>query len=372
MFIKTYDEIFESLKANFLANQNKVTDFNNASIIKAFCEAVATEEARKYLETDIGYMLNLNSVPASVFEFKKKDGIRATGTVVFSRSSQKGFVTVIPSGTVVSGGAYKFITTAAITIKEGEKDSAPITILAEKEGADYNLSIGAINSIESSVSSDVIKVANDTKTAGGVDEETDSEMLTRFKLYINGLQGTSSYGLKNAVMSVTGVRSVNTIEHFSDDTTPYNVTVYAEDGTGNLAESIKKDIETVINGDNTAVNPGKRAPGINVEVKAPGIVSVDIKLTCYYYRVDTDVAKKAVEDNIRDYINSLIIGNDVILTSLIAEIRKLSYIKDVKIESLRSKDDSIESDGLKNLVISGSQIARFGNCDLTLEAYNLN
>lgn len=355
MDVKNYADIKKDLRENFMALQDKVTDFNEGSVIDSMFDSFAREEEKKYIATKLGFTQNLKAVPYSLFDFQPKPGTYATGTVVFKRGAAKNFQTVIPEGTEVSAGSLNFVTTETGTVGTNETESLPVTVKAVNVGSDYNVSARSMTQIVSVVSSDIVEVVNNDKFDGGCDNESETEMLRRFKNFISGLQGTSNYGLKSAVENIEGVRSVNVVEDFSSGAI-YRVIVYAEDGSGSLASSIKSDIEDVIEGDGTPNNPGKRAPGINVLVSAPTIVNTSFNVTVRTYRADPVSAENEITDTVRNYVNGLGIGEDVVLTSIILLLRSLTYVKDVEITLPTT-----------NIRIANNQIARFGDIVVELE-----
>lgn len=352
MEVKNYEDILKDLINDFVANQNKITDFNNGGIAQSILSSVAREEEKKYVATKLGFIQTLRAIPYSIFDFKRKEGTFGTGTVIFSRANPKDFETVIPEGTEIAGGGKSFITVETGVIKANEKDSNEIIVRSVEIGSENNIEANIINEIVSSVSSDVVAVTNNIKISGGYDTESELEMLKRFKVFLAGLQGTNTYGVQSAAQNVPGVRSVNVVEDFSPGVI-YPVVVYAEDGSGSLADDVKSAIENVIWGDGTSINPGKRAPGINVLVTTPEIVQTNYNIRVTIYRADPETAKEEIKTTVRDYVNSLGIGENVVLTSIILKIRSLTYVRDV---SIISPND--------NILIANNQIARFNDAEV--------
>lgn len=354
MEVKNYYDILTDLTNWFITNQNKITDFNDGSIINAMFGAFSSETEKLYLATKLGFVQNLRNIPYSVFDFKRKEGTYATGTVVFSRASAKDFETIIPAETEISGSGRNYITTEIGKITANSLESTPITVRSVEIGSDNNIEANNIDTIVSVLSSDIVAVRNDIKIGGGCDEETEIEMLKRFKDFIAGLQGTSKYGMKSAAENIPGVRSVNVVEDFSGSDI-YQVKIYAEDGSGSLASDVKQKIIDVIEGDGTSPNPGKRAPGINVLVTNPESVPVSFSIKATVSRIDSEIAKAEIKNTVREYINGLSIGDDVILTSVMLKVRSLSYVQDVSISS-----------PTENIIIANNQIARFNNAIIDL------
>lgn len=358
MNVQSYNDIYEKLVSCMVAGQRKVTDFNKGSIISTMFEAVARVTERLYLDTKAGYSQNLRNLAYALFDFKKKQGQKATATVVFSRESAKPMVTIIPIGTKVSSGSFTFITTTTGTIESNAVSSNNISVIADKVGLDYNVAANTITSIDTILSSDVVSVTNALKASGGENEETETQMLKRFKEFINGLQGTNNYGLLAAVLALEGVRSAAVEEHFPPLDNIYNATIYIDDGAGGLTPELKQEIEDVINGDGTIERPGKRATGIQINVVAATPVIVDVSVNCTVYRIEHSVAQFDIEEALREQINGLGVNENVVITSLILKLRQISYVKDVEITSPSS-----------NITINKNQIARLGTVNITLEDY---
>ena len=204
---KNYAQLMNEMKTGAAAISG-LTDFNAGSNIMSIFEAIARPLEQGYIDTRNGYSNNLRAIPYSVFDFKQKKGQKAAVDVKFSRNSALSTVSLIPSGTRVSNGSLIFTTTDVATIEEGETESNLVGAIAESIGLEYNVAANTITSIESNLSAEIIGVDNPYKAIGGTNEETQTEMLRRFKNYINGLQGSNRYGLKAGVLSVEGVLNI--------------------------------------------------------------------------------------------------------------------------------------------------------------------
>ena len=356
MIAKNYEEIYNTLKDITIAKQDRITDFNQGSIISCIYEAVASVVESIYLEGRIGYDDMLKSVPQLIFGFKPKEGNRATAKVIFSRSKAIDSRTVIPISTKVASGSYVFVTTESGVIEPGMLKSNQVSVQAEAIGLAYNVPANTITSLSSVVPLDVVEVTNPVKANGGTNKETDAEIEARFKLYINGLQGGNVYGIKSAALAVDGVRSISVEEHFPPLENRYGVTIYVDDGTGGMSKELQLAIEDKMNGDDTSANPGQRPAGVFFRVLSATPVPVTLDVTCYIYRVERAKAESEIRQALEEEINGLGIAEPVVLTSLILRLRRLGYVKDVKINA--------PSD---NITITKSQIARFETATINLE-----
>lgn len=357
METKSYTECLDEMRNQIIAKQNKLTDFNDGSVNASITEAVARQLSLVYIRARVGFDYYLRGLPYSVFSFDKKQGVKAVGKVVFSRSKPYAFDTPISSGTVVKSGDLRYLTTASGIVPANSLVSLPIPIAAEKAGVKFNVSPNTITILESVLSSDIVSVNNPLKVAGGQDEESEANRDLRFQDYIKGLQGTNRYGLKSALLELESVRSISLVEHFPPVDNIYNMTLYIDDGTGNAPEAVLEEALSLINGDGTASNPGRRAPGVNVRVLAPTIVPVSFDITIKTYRAENNIAISDSTEKIREYIDGLLIGEDVVLTTIVLLLRRISYIRDVQIIT-----------PLQNIVISDNQIARFGAATIIVEA----
>lgn len=353
--IRRYDEIMDSAKANMIAKQDKLTDFNEGSIIHTILDTVARLVERAYVAIRQGYNELLALLPYSPFRFERKEGLYASGTVVFSRDSAIGTSTVIPKGTVVSGGGYTFVTTVAGQIAADKVDSDEISVTASDVGSSSNIAAGVIDSIDSVVPADVVKVTNNDVFTGGTDAETDADFEERFKVYINGLSGTNSYAIRSAALSINAVRSVSYQNHKPLLNDIYNASIYVDDGSGNASADTLDAVRNAIEGDGTEENPGHLAPGINIRVLAPTSVPVDVSMKILVANADIEDAQTEITRVITEYINGKCIGESVVLSELITKVMALNYVADCTVISPAA-----------NVEPSINQICRVGEITLNI------
>lgn len=353
--IRRYDEIMEAAKANMIAKQDKLTDFNEGSVIHTFLDTIARLLERAYVAIRQGYNEMLGVLPYSIFDFNKKEGLFASGTVVFSREKPLNSASVIPKGTTVTGGGYTFITTESVKIEAGEIDSDEVKVVCTTSGMNGNIAANVIDVIESVVPSDVVSVKNKSGFTGGSDEETEADFEARFKIYINGLSGTNSYAIRNAALSVNEVRSVSLENHKPPLKDIYNLSVYVDDGSGSASEKIINDVKLAIEGDGTEQNQGHIAPGINVRVLPPTTIPINIEMKATVSSVDISEAEIEIKNAVAAYVNGKVIGQEVILSEIITKIMALNYVVDCKIIS-----------PTENITPGIRQIARMGTFGLEL------
>lgn len=358
MNTKNYNTLLDEMKESAIAGGSGITDFNSGSNIMTIFEAVARPMEQAYIDTRNGYTNNLRAIPYSVFDFKQKPGQRATVQVNFTRNAALTSVSTIPSGTRISNGSLFFITTSAATIGVGQTVSNNVGAVAEDIGLKYNVNENTITTIESNLSAEIVSVTNPYQAVGGTDAETQTQMLRRFKYFINGLQGSNRYGIMAGVLGVEGVRSVSIDEHFPPKQDIYNFTVYVDDGTGSMTPTLKNAIEDLINGTDTEENPGLRAAGTNVEVTTATPVNIPITVTATIYRVEEARVRNEITTKLQEYINGLGIHENVILSSIIVLLKQIPGITDISGLTIDG--------GTDNKIIAVNQIARFQSVNITI------
>ena len=351
--IKQYKTILNDMLNWIIANQDKITDFNEGSVITSFVEAVAITEESLYIKVRTGFSKNLKNITYNVFNFAKTVASKSAGNVVFSRLGTSGDVT-IPIGTVIGTSAgIKFVTTALGNILNGNSSSTDVAIEAVEDGADSNVPSGTITVIYTPIVG-VDSVTNSAGTTGGQDEETDAQLLLRFQNFIGGLGKSNKEGLISGALTVSGVRSASIVEHFPP-VSNYNLTMYIDDGAGNASQDLIDSVTDTLIGDGTITNPGYKGAGINIEVKAPTKVTIDVtaQITSDGSLTQTVITYN-VTQAIEAYINNLEIGEDVILNEIRAVVMGTDGVYDVSISA-----------PVGNTSIGNNQIARSGTITLT-------
>ncbi|GHU22182.1 hypothetical protein FACS1894172_15280 [Spirochaetia bacterium] len=356
MQVKSYKELYKQMTDYVIAHQEEVTDFNAGSVIASFIEAVSIELTTLYIRCNVGFVTYLKNVPMSMFDFKKNEGTRASGFVVFSREKSVAFDTGIPRATLIGSGELIFSTSHDAIIPAGLLNSLPVPISATNVGHTYNVSSKSINEIKSTVSSGIVAVNNDNATTGGTDGETWSQYLERFSDFILGLQRTNKYGFESVLRKSDLVNSYYIQENFPPKAGLWNITLYLEDGTGTISPESVQKISDSIDGNNSGNENGYRSPGINIEYRAPDIFLIDVFVTIYVaYDVNLDkiehsVMIQIVENQIKEFINTFPIGKSYLKSDLIVEIKKTSFVRDVEVQS-----------PYENMEIQANQILRIRN-----------
>jgi uncharacterized phage protein gp47/JayE len=240
------------------------------------------------------------------FDFERKEGIAASGSVVFSRVAASNMAVTIPEGASLStDDGMKFVTSMASGIAAGAVNSIPVPAVCTEVGDIGNVGANKIRNIDNSIYG-VDSVNNPVALSGGVNQETDEEYSARFTEFIIGLGQSSVSGIRATGLSVNGVRSVSLVEHFPAED-GYHFTLFAENGSGGLPAATKAMLEQVIIGDDNV--DGVRAAGINVRILPPSIVYINPVIV---FKVDGTIPAGLIEEELRtkitNYVNSHKIG----------------------------------------------------------------
>ena len=269
----------------------------------------------------------------------------------------------VTEGFSVTLNSQQIVTTAEGTILAG---TAWVLIAAQNNtvGVVGNIGVGAIDTLNgkgfvNSNISGIQYVKNDSAFAGGTDEETDDERRTRFSISVNALNAGTITGLQAAILAINSVKSVGILPSVPSIGM---VTVIVDDGTRVVDTDLEADVRKVINGDPTdMINyPGKGTAGIGYEVIAPtihefapGQHGTNVTLTATVLSsviVDYDLLKVAIQTSVEQYINTLTLGANVLLSEIIRVVKNTSSsIYDVTI-----------SDPTENVEVLNTEFARTG------------
>jgi uncharacterized phage protein gp47/JayE len=359
MQTKSFDEIMETMRNYIIAHQDKLTDFNEGAVLESQIEATARELALLYVRCRVGFSSYLRALPYSIFNFKKKEGLKASVSLVFSRAKPYAYETPIPVGSVVAAGGLRFITTELGALPSGAADSGPIPAIAEAVGEKYNVGPESIKTLVTTLPSDIVTVNNAGSASGGVDSEDWGAYISRFADFILGLSRTNGYGFLSGLTETHLVRSLQIDEHFPPVDTIWNMSVYLEDGSGGMTDEAIAEVKAKIDGNRTRQNGGYRAPGIHIRYLTPEKVQVNLNIIVTTTQdaindIGESVVIYEVTEAVKKFINALLIGEPVLVSDLIVVLRRISYVIDAKIPNQ------------ENISINTHQIARFQSCGVTV------
>jgi len=243
-------------------------------------------------------------------------------------STSDGLVSVPLGTTVQTNEQIQIITLLAGTIPAGESTSGQLDSESVETGSDQIVAIKDIDTINGfgdiitplSVTSYAI---NDSSFTDGQSEESVSSQRERFRTFVAGLARSNRFGIQFYVSQVSGVRSVSVKPQYP--IAGYN-TVVIDDGTGTASAALITEVEKVIAGlySDLTNYPGLQAEGLNFIVASPTQDIVTITVTVYRIGETSNIVdiEQSVTTAIEQYVNRRKIGEDVVFSALLTEIKK--------------------------------------------------
>ena len=299
---------------------------------------------------------------AALISYKRIAAKKATGTVVFSRSSPATSDILIPAGTrvAVSDESVVFQTTEAVVLTAGNT-SVEAPIEAIEPGSAGNVAANTITKIVDPISG-IESVNNPNPTEGGRDTETDEEFRYRIKTTIQSLGKATLDAILAKVRNVEGVKTAKIEENdtMNDYTETgglppksFRVFVYGgndEDVAQAIFDSKPAGIQPYGSISGVAYDQDGNEYTIYFERPTEVHIYVDVQITSD----GTSIDQQVVKDAIKDYINNLNIGEDVIYAKVLAAVMNIQGVKDAVVYIGTSGPPS----GTSNIAIGDNEIAQ--------------
>lgn len=310
---------------------NKVLDFSIGSIVRAMGSASAgvTLWIQGLIVTLLSSIRLATSSGTDVDTFIADFGLTrlaaaaSSGFVTFFRYNSA-YQASIPVGQIVSSaGNLQFAVVADTTnsyfdlasqtfIIPAGISSINVKVICQTAGIIGNVAINQINIINTPIPF-VDTVTNANAFVNGADPETDSQVKTRFVLYINSLSKATLSAVKDAIMNVREGIEYAVVENKDYDTNSllygyfYNV---IDDGTGHPTTDLLQSVYNAVD----AVRPISVRFG--VYPADPIVVNVTATLLIDNMTYSDDAVTSAVNSTVSNYIESVGIGNVIYYTKL--------------------------------------------------------
>lgn len=264
----------------------------------------------------------------------RKQATKARGSVSFYPAEETHGDILIPAGTVVSTGtdALRCVTDESVTLTSNAV-SVDAAVTAANEGAAYNVRSGTLTVLVTPVLG-IGSVSNGAALAGGTDAESDDELRARvIDSYVNISNGANAAYYRSIAMTVDGVR--------------YASVIGCERGAGTVNVYVLGDGAQVTNAQlnevQSLLNTGRE---LNVDVRAcrPTQISVNLYIRL---RVEPGYVFSAVSEQVRqavtDFVNTLGIGRDVLLSEVGEVIYHIKGVSDYKFLESYGSDCTISA-----------------------------
>lgn len=272
LITKRYEQILQQMINNIVA-RTSLNDVVDTSVFKHLLAATARELDEAYyqmarvpdmfsVDTAVGEDLDARAAEVQPDGISRVLAVKSTGQVQFSRNGTSGTVTV-PAGTRVSTAAEQvFVTTVAVTINNGDQDSALATAVAAVAGAAGNVAAGTITRFENRPAG-VDTVTNPATFVGGLDVESDDSLRRRIKAHIRSLPRSTPQALEFAAVGITvsNGQRVAFAHVVEDALNRGEVTLYIDDGSGTAETTEVVSAENLAEGLGGPLNSGNSCVG---------------------------------------------------------------------------------------------------------------
>lgn len=214
------------------------------------------------------------------------------------------------------------------------------TVQSVDTGAYNNVLPDTIN-IMYNPDENIISVTNPEKAAGGQDYEDDATYRARLIMENVAKPGPSAAGIKSALMNLSGVRQVNVVENPNAEANqygdpPYSVHIYVLGGKEqNIAQCLVDNVAAGI------TMAGTKQITAQDNTGTPQTVSFDFAKDKPIYATvqirtneewNADEGVQDVKQAIADYVNNLLMGQEVYLTKIYPSIYSIPGVGEAKVQ----------------------------------------
>jgi len=272
----------------------------------------------KDVDSDTEYLYSGSEIVGSL-DFELNSG--------FDIMLQTDVAVQILQGYSISVDEITIITTADATMLAGESDIV-IASEAATTGVAGNIAVNAIDTergkgfVNTQITG-INFVINDSAFSGGSIAETESQREVRFSEAINGLNAGTERGIIAEIKKIDGVLGAGMRTNYPIKGTN---TLIVDDGSGTISPALDLLIDKAIEGDPDDFEnfPGKGTEGIGYIKSPPVIVNASLSITIYRLSsvvADLDQMEVDAKTAIEQYINTLALGHDVVLSEVIRKTK---------------------------------------------------
>ena len=329
------EETYANIKSRILASISSELDKREGSTVNDIVSPVSIEFAKTYIEldnlTNLFFLDGLSGDDlerkASEFGIDRKSNQYAEGVVKISASVG----TTIAFNTIVStSDGLEFV----IMIDDDytmETATVNLPVVANLQGRNYNIVVGAITEI-SPKPNEGITVTNEYIFQGGVDIETDEELLTRLKEHLQNpaTSGNEAY-YREKCLEITGVNQVKLLPRWDGNGTLKIIATYDNDPIPSyVLENLKSHIEE------------NRVVDANITVVTPSILYVDISATVTLVEGFTvSQIIKELRDSFNSFFKACSITNKITYNKALSILLTHEDIEDYTVFTLDNNTSSI-------------------------------
>ena len=263
----------------------------------------------------------------------RKAASYASGRVYFFAEQLDHEDILIPAGTEVCSPSDRLrFTTVSDSVIDAGDECKSVRVTAAEPGSAGNARSGAVTVLVTPIIG-VGRVSNVSAFTGGADAESDEELRARvIDSYVDISNGANAAYYKSIALSADGVYSASVVGRGRGSGT---VDVYISGRGAQVAPAVKQRVQAML-------NEGRE---LNVDVLArdPSAVAVNL-----YIRLavedgyDFSSVSAQTEQAVSDYIDSLGIGQDVLLSRIGGVIRSVKGVSDYHFVESYGSDRTID------------------------------
>lgn len=321
-FIKTKDEIAESISQNII-NNTPIDTIEPASVIGGLVESFSREIEQEYLAyNSILNKTNLSSASGKDLDkigemfniFRKQSNYAYADNIVVSikDGSKATFDINIPKGSVITGrnengDEIDFIVIEDAIIAAGT-NSTTISMRAKRTGAEYNLPPASLHSITYPGTIE-LSVYNPSTIYTGSDEESDINYRYRIMKSRDTLAKGTIEAISQAILSIEGISDIVVVNDI-------DTTIYIKTTSVNPSNFVLQEAQLIAD--------SYSAYGHNVYVKEPK--KLYVHLTVHVNDANSS-SREILYSIAKNYINNLDMGESLSLSELETILR--TQVKDI-------------------------------------------
>lgn len=347
MRFKRMSEIYSRLVDSTITNTSEINDFSVGSAMRALYEAVSIELEQFYILTRENIVEAIEAGVYSSFGFTRKPAMKAYGKVQITFHNATQQIQTVSRGTKFASSLSDYTQTYETIVDyyiPFGSITAEVQVYCTVAGEFGNIPANSLDVMMTPIAN-VKTVNNAAAFQTGQDEEPLEEMRARFRSYIEALSKATVPALNYGTRTVAEVSGV-----WIDEQTGL-ITIYAHDRNGDLPDTVKANIATVIE--------NYRPAGIPVNIKPVTRKTTDLNVTVTLTNKSaiTNVFRDKIAGEISRYLNNMQTSQSLILSDLSSVIKYIDrqLIYDVSFANLSG-----------NVIVAGNEIIRAGVVTVTL------
>ncbi|MEM7713193.1 MAG: baseplate J/gp47 family protein [Cyanobacteria bacterium P01_A01_bin.68] len=369
---KDFSQLLEAMRDSLQDKSQTQFDFQEGSVVRTLFESFAYEMAVLYEQMERVYLsgyvdsaedTDLDKVVA-VLGIKRGEPEYATGKVTFERDVGIDEEIEIPINTLVTTEdtdknpkkAYKTIEIQ--TIPEGDS-SVIVRVQAEQPGRIGETETETIVIMPQPVTGIKSVYNQEAVRFSGKERETDTELRDRAKETLLSASGANTASIKNALLSIPGVKEVKIKEPFDNpESQVYGLIDVFVDAVD--FEDLKLQLESKIE--------QVRAAGIYVRLKAPIPVKLDAIFQIqvnpqlkFSQESERQSFEQTVANEIKSYLEQLTIGQSLVYTKFIRHLLSVPGVDDLNEVAIAIYKDDNRTEYTLSELVQQKQLAIIDN-----------